>query len=299
MPVVLDAVPPRHLLDEPTPDQIATAIRLAAVDPTTTEGLLVATFARGSTRTRVSACRAARTLGLDFLEIPWDSFYGNPAVHPFTPRNIRAELRSLQELGARALIARIESQEVLDNLAAKSPIPVISGATADWHPLQVLADLAVLARHFPKRSPRIAIVGNGAGPVASSLIAGAPALGCELVIVAPPGFGPRLELANRGTVQIESDLEAGIKGVDVIYLDEWFYRVLTEAEETALLPYVVTERLIEQVAPNAKIMHCLPHAREVEEALLHGARSLVWEQVRARTSTLVALLADLLMEWDP
>jgi ornithine carbamoyltransferase len=247
---------------------------------------------------RISVCKAAKNLGLDFLEIPWSSFYGNPEVHPSTPGTALAELRSLQELGARALIARIKSQEVLENLADGSPIPVISGGTEKWHPLQALADLAVLKNHFGKNSPRIAIVGNGRGPVASSLIAAAPDSSCnlDLVVVAPPGYEPHRDLASRRAVQVESNLETGLAGADVVYLDKWFYQDLTEAEESAFRPYVVTERLIEKFAPEAKIMHCLPHADEVEATLLYGARSLVWEQVRARTSTLVALLADLLRE---
>jgi len=287
-------MPPRHLVGEPARDLIEAAIRGSAVQAEPMDGLLAATFARGSTRTRVSACRAAKTLGLDFVEIPWGSFYGNPSVHPFAPNNTRAELRSLQELGARAFLIRIDGQQTLEHLAEISPIPVISGGTTDWHPLQALADIAVLADNFPDGAPRIAIVGNGSGPVASALIAGAPALGCEVVVVAPPGFGPRPELVSRGAVRVEPDLEGGIEHTDVVYVDEWFYRTPTDAESEVFRRYVVTEDVIRRVAPEAKIMHCLPHAGEIEEPLLFGRRSLIWEQVRARTETLATVLQVLI-----
>jgi len=287
------ALSPTHLLVEPTSAQIAAAISQTTVAPLPDGGLLVATFARASTRTRVSACRAARALGLDFLEIPWGSFYGNPDVHPFTPQNAKAELRSLKELGARALIARIGDQQALERLADSSPIPVISGATSNWHPLQALADLAVLARHFPQGRPRIAIIGNGGGPVTSSLIASAPP-GYDLVVVCPRGFEPLPELAERRAIRILSNPDEGVAEADVIYLDEWVYRTPSADEKKVFGRYRMTEALVDKRAPKARIMHCLPHAEEVEESLLFGRRSLVWEQVSARTSTLAAVLGQML-----
>ena len=42
------------------------------------------------------------------------------------------------------VLARVYGQEILDELALEASVPVISGLSDTYHPLQILADLLTL-----------------------------------------------------------------------------------------------------------------------------------------------------------
>lgn len=287
-----------HLLDVPTEDMRHYSVTDARRPPPSNQyGILVTICARASTRTRASVAAAAQIMGMGHAELPWDSFYGNPRVHPAAPENMSAEIRSLAAIGARAVIARVSDQRLLVDMSEGSPIPIVSGATASWHPLQGLADLRVILRAWPHRSDvRLAFVGNGQGPVISSLLTILTHSGIHVIVVTPEGYEPRPDVLVRADpchYDCTTNL-AGLRAVDVIYTDEWFYRRLTPDEEETFTPYRITEDLVRRFAPHACVMHCLPFATEIERSLLYGPRSFVWQQARERTESLVRVLEHLL-----
>ena len=92
------------------------------------------------------------------------------------------------------------------------------------------------------------------------------------------------------------------RGADVVYTDVWTSmgdEAFSERDAAALLPYRVTEALLETAAPHAIFMHCLPAHRgaEVDAAVIDGPRSVVFDQaenrLHAQKALLVALLTDL------
>ncbi|MDG4595147.1 MAG: hypothetical protein P9F75_05570 [Candidatus Contendobacter sp.] len=260
-------------------------------------GILVAIFSRASTRTRASVAAAAEIMGIGHVELPWNSFYGNPQTHPLADSNIPAEIRSLAEIGAIALVARVDDQHLLIRMSDESPIPIISGATSIWHPLQGLTDLRVISREWLTNSKlRLVFVGNGQGPVISSLLTILTHSGIHVTVVAPEGYRPRQDVLEHTELRYYdfTTTLSGMDSADIIYTDEWFYRRLTEDEKVIFAPYRITEDLIHHYAPHARIMHCLPFASEIDPSLLYGARSLVWQQARERTETLVSVLEYLL-----
>jgi ornithine carbamoyltransferase len=61
----------------------------------------------------------------------------------------------------------------------------------------------------------------------------------------------------------------------------------------ALLPYRVTTALMEQAAPDALFMHCLPAHRgeEVESAVIDGRWSVVFDEAENRLHAQAGILA--------
>jgi ornithine carbamoyltransferase len=262
--------------------------------PTHTEGLLAFVSSRPTTRTRASTARAAQLLGLGFLEIPWDGFYGNPEQHDRFQGFLKAELLSLKNSGVRALIIRLGQQKSLEELAFDDGPIVLNGCTNLWHPTQSLADLRSLYEAFGSLNNRtIGFVGNGESPVLASLAADAALLGCRLRLIGP--FPPRKEVCQLTekygtTMEHETDVKF-INGCDALYVDEWHYRRLTEAEQHELLPYRITAELLDKYPTCLKLLHCLPFGYEINGRLFDSDRSLVWQQVAWRPKAIAAYIS--------
>ena len=66
-----------------------------------------------------------------------------------------------------------------------------------------------------------------------------------------------------------------------------------EARIDALEPYQVDEVLMDEAAPDAVFLHCLPAHRgeEVTDAVIDGPRSLVWDEAENRIHAQKSILA--------
>jgi ornithine carbamoyltransferase len=62
------------------------------------------------------------------------------------------------------------------------------------------------------------------------------------------------------------------------------------------MPYRIDARRAALLAPDGIVLHCLPahYGQEVDEDVLYGERSAVWEQAENRLHAQKALLAALL-----
>jgi ornithine carbamoyltransferase len=208
------------------------------------------------------------------------------------------------------IVARVFSQEVLEELAEHARIPVINALSDLHHPCQALADYFTLAEHFggpgapvsSLKGLKVAYIGDG-NNVCTSLMQGAALLGCELTVVTPPGYAPEeaiveecVKLAcSSGARLLISDDPASVRGVAAIYTDTWV-SMGDEAEKVkrmgAFSNYRVDERLMSLAGPQALFMHCLPAHRgaEVVDAVIDFPRSIVYQQAENRMHTQNALL---------
>src|SRR5205814_6824494 len=122
---------------------------------------------------------------------------------------------------------------------------------------------------------RVAFIGE-AHNVARSLAEGCAKLGAEFVIASPAGYG----FANEDIRQVIDPAEA-VEGADIVYTDVWVSMGDEHSEEklAAFAPYQVDEALM-SLAPNARLLHCLPAHRgeEVTAPVIDGPRSAVWKQ---------------------
>ncbi|MBX3182744.1 MAG: ornithine carbamoyltransferase [Polyangiaceae bacterium] len=294
-------------------------LRGQAAHPRPLQGKSVAlVFQKASTRTRVSLEVAVAELGGHPLVITSSGSQlgrGEP---------IRDTARVLSRM-AHAITFRTFSQAEFDEMARYSSVPVLNALTDDGHPMQILADLQTVRRHFsgaqglqgsqgasargtsaqgaaeplPLTALRYCWLGDG-NNVAASWIEAAGLLGLDLTLACPEGYEPSSEVLTKarergGQVQLTRDPEAAARGAHVLVTDV-FTSMGQEAEQAARLAafegYQLDARLLGLADPRAVVLHCLPAHRgeEISEEVLEGPQSLVWDEAEARLHTAKALL---------
>jgi ornithine carbamoyltransferase len=248
-------------------------------------------FEKPSARTRNSMELAVAQLG------------GHPVY--LTPPELGIGTRESVEDIARTLAcyhgviaARVFDHDLLERLAGASPVPVVNLLSGSDHPLQGLADLLTIKQLCGRiEGVKVAYVGDGDNNVARSLAQGCAALGAELTIASPQGFG--LSDAPAGVRQVVDAREA-VEGAAIVYTDVWVS--MGQEDEslwrtTKLQDYRVDESLM-ALAPNAWFLHCLPARRgeEVTAQVIDGPRSAVWRQAENRMHTARGALMWLLQQ---
>ncbi|MBX7249938.1 MAG: ornithine carbamoyltransferase [Caulobacteraceae bacterium] len=198
-----------------------------------------------------------------------------------------------------AVMIRAHSHEDVERFARVATVPVINGLTDKSHPCQILADLQTIEENRGDvRGQTIAWVGDG-NNVCASFIHAAPRFGYRLRIACPPQYHPDLmDLARAqqegAEVLLLDDPKMAAAQADVVVTDTWVSMgdADHEARMEAFEPFAVDEALMEQAAPDAAFLHCLPAHRgeEVSDAVLDGEQSLVWDEAENRIHAQKAIL---------
>jgi ornithine carbamoyltransferase len=207
-----------------------------------------------------------------------------------------------------AIMARVFAQATVDGLARYASVPVINGLSDLLHPCQALADFQTVRERFggAKGFP-LCYVGDGNNVAHSLLVTGAK-LGAKVTVVTPPGFEPRAGVVagaraaaaeTGGSVLVTQSLQEGLSGARAVYTDVWA-SMGQEAEAAGRArkfeAYRVTSRVMGMAAKDAIFLHCLPAHRgeEVDEAVIDGPASAVFDQAENRLHAQKALLLALL-----
>ena len=247
-------------------------------------------FQKPSTRTRVSFEADIAELG------------GHPMVlRPDELQLSRGEsIRDTAYVLSRHVVAigiRTGNEDLVTEMAEHASVPVINMLTPRHHPCQALADLLTLRETFGRlEGLKIAYVGDG-NNVARSLLELGTAAGLHVRVASPDGY--RLEAGHDG--MLTDDPREAVKGADAVYTDVWVS--MSDAAESAserrraLAPYRLDEQLLDQAAPHAIALHCLPAhpGEEISEQVLYGGRQRIWDQAENRRhaqKALVELLID-------
>jgi ornithine carbamoyltransferase len=188
-----------------------------------------------------------------------------------------------------ALVIRTFSQDLLNEFAEFSSIPVINALTDLYHPCQILSDLlTVIEYKGGYQGFKIAWIGDG-NNVAHSWINAAAILGLDLALACPRGYMPNEKVlakaiaSGKGKIRVIDDPVPAAEGAEVIYTDVWA-SMGQEREhgfrKKVFKPFCVDEALLSHAAANVIVMHCLPAHRgeEISESVLEGSRSVVWDQ---------------------
>ncbi|WP_278925672.1 ornithine carbamoyltransferase [Staphylococcus auricularis] len=216
------------------------------------------------------------------------------------------------------------SQQVVEDLAKYSGVPVWNGLTDAWHPTQMLADYMTVKENFGHLDHiKLTYVGDGRNNVANSLLVAGPMLGVDVTICSPKELFPSqdyVDIAERrakqdgGSVTITDSIDEGVKDADVIYTDVW----VSMGEESEfenrinlLKDYQVNQELFDKTGKKDTIfLHCLPAFHdtntvygqqiekefgltemEVTDEIFRSAHSKVFDQAENRMHTIKAVMA--------
>jgi ornithine carbamoyltransferase len=216
-------------------------------------------------------------------------------------------------------------QEIVEQLAEYSGVPVWNGLTNEFHPTQLLADFMTMVEHTdkPLASVTFAYLGDARFNMGNSYLIGSAKLGLDLRIVAPKSLFPDPELVAvaRGiadttgaTITLTEDVDKGVEGCDFVATDVWVS--MGEAPEVwaeridLLKPYQVDSALLARTGnPAVKFLHCLPSfhnaettigqdisekfgldAMEVTDEVFESDASVVWDEAENRVHTIKAVM---------
>lgn len=260
------------------------------------EGRTVALiFEKPSTRTRVSFEAAMYGLGGQVI-------YLSSRDTQLARNEPLKDMARVMDRYVDGLVIRTFGQEIVDELARYSRVPVINALTDLHHPCQVLSDLMTVIEHKgPLDKLKVAWVGDG-NNMANSWIQAAARLGFALNLACPEGYEPVPGILREARAQAErpinlvhDPLEA-VAEADVVNTDVWA-SMGQEDEQIHRLqvfrPYQINDRLLAAADPNAVVLHCLPAHRdeEISEKVLEGPQSVVWDQSENKMHMHKAVLA--------
>jgi len=254
-------------------------------------------FTKASTRTRVSFQVAMARLGGQTVDL-------NPQVTQLGRGEPLEDTARVLSRFCDALAVRTFAQQELVDYAYWASIPVINALTDLEHPCQALADFLTMQEAFGDlQGQTLAYVGDGNNVAHSLMLCGA-LLGVNVRIGCPDGFEPlpgvldqARALAGSGAqIEVTSDPVAAVRGAQALYTDVWasMGQEQEQAErEQAFAGFCVDQALMDQAAPGAIVLHCLPAHRgeEISAEVMEGPASRIFDQAENRLHVQQALLA--------
>ena len=274
-------------------------------------------FEKTSTRTRCSFEVAARDLGAGTTYLgPTGSQIGVKESIADTARVLSRMFDGIEYRGF--------GQELVEELATYSDVPVMNGLTNEFHPTQILADFLTIKEHFGVLGGRkLVYIGDARYNMGNSLMVGCAKMGMSFTACAPEKYFPDPQLIKTcrdlaattgGEINFLTDPEKAVKGADVIYTDIWVSMgepAEVWSERIAdLAPYQVNEKLMAAAGEQCRFMHCLPayhdhktkvgkemgekfgrDAMEVTDAVFEGPQSIVFDEAENRMHTIKAVMA--------
>ena len=315
-----------------TPEEIDALLNLAAdlkakkkagIPHRLCEGKNVALlFEKTSTRTRCSFEVAAADLGMHPVYLdPKSSQMGKKESIPDTARVLGRMFDGIEYRGY--------GQEIVEELAKYSGVPVWNGLTNEFHPTQILADFLTIREHFGSlKGIKLVYFGDARYNMGDSLMVGCAKMGMTFVACAPEKYFPNAELIQKcqdvaaqtgATLVFETDPMKAVQGADVLYTDVWVSMGEPDeiwAERIAdLTPYRVTKELMEAAGPKCRFMHDLPSfhdlkttigleiyekfgiaCMEVSDEVFEGPQSIVFDEAENRMHIIKAVMAATLCD---
>ena len=279
-------------------------------------------FEKTSTRTRCSFEVAAHDLGMG-------STYLDPTGSQIGKKESIADTAQVLCGMFDGIEYRGYGQEIVNELAKYSTVPVWNGLTNEFHPTQILADFLTIKEHFGKLAGlKFAYMGDARYNMGNSLMVACSKLGMHFVACTTKKYFPNQELvdlcktyaeASGGSVTLTEDVQTGTKDADVIYTDVWVS--MGEPDEVweerirELSPYKVTKKVMENAGEKAIFLHCLPAFHdlktkigkemgerfnltdmEVTDEVFESEQSKVFDEAENRMHTIKAVMVATLGE---
>ncbi|MCI5179334.1 MAG: ornithine carbamoyltransferase [Candidatus Electrothrix sp. AW3_4] len=203
-----------------------------------------------------------------------------------------------------ALVVRTFGQEVVEELAHFSAVPVINALTDLHHPCQILSDIMTVIEQKGDSSElselKITWIGDG-NNMANSWIQAASVLGFSLTLACPTGYDPdptilkAAQQQGKQPITLLRDPQKAIQDADVVNVDVWASMGQEDEAKKRLAvfqPYQLNASLLAHAADNAIVLHCLPAHREEEitEEVLEGPHSVAFDQAENKMHIHKAIL---------
>jgi ornithine carbamoyltransferase len=278
---------------------------------------IVLLFEKTSTRTRSSFEVAGRDLGMGVVCMDeGSSQMGRKESIADTARVLCRMYDGIEYRGF--------GQEIVEELAEFSSVPVWNGLTNESHPTQMIADLLTVEENFPGglAGRKLVFMGDAQNNVANSLMVACAKMGMHFVACGPTEQMPDAKLVAQaqaicketgGCVELESDVARGCADADVIYTDIWVSMgepfELWSERIRLLSPYQVNSKVMSYAKPDAIFMHCLPAYHnvktkvgsqineqfgltemEVTNEVFESAQSRVFDQAENRMHSIKAIM---------
>lgn len=274
-------------------------------------------FEKTSTRTRCSFEVAAHDLGMGATYLdPKSSQIGKKESIADTARVLSRMFDGIEYRGY--------GQEIVEELAKYSDVPVWNGLTNEFHPTQMIADLLTIKEHFGHlKGIKLAYMGDSRYNMANSLMVTCAKMGMHFTACASEKYFPDKELVktceaiakeNGGSITLTTDAMQGTKGADVVYTDVWVSMgepiEVWEERIRELGPYQVNKKIMDNAGLNAIFLHCLPAFHdwkteigkemgekfnrtemEVTDEVFESAQSKVFDEAENRMHTIKAVMA--------
>ena len=277
---------------------------------------IVLLFEKTSTRTRCSFEVAGHDLGMGVTFLNADSSQvGKKESIKDTARVLGRMYDGIEYRGFE--------QSIVEELAEYAGVPVWNGLTDEFHPTQMIADLLTIEEKFGKlKGINFTYMGDARNNLGNSLMVACAKMGMNFTACAAKEVFPNEDLVNTckeiaketgGSITLTEDVKEGTKNADVIYTDIWVSmgepEEIWESRLNLLKPYQVNKAVMENAAPNAVFMHCLPSYHdlntdvgrkvcekfgmrelEVTDEVFEGKQSIVFDQAENRMHSIKAII---------
>jgi ornithine carbamoyltransferase len=255
-------------------------------------------FEKSSTRTRVSFEVGIYQLGGHGL------FISSGTSQMGRGEPIKDTARTLSRY-CDGIMIRTYGQEIVEELANYSTIPVINGLTDLFHPCQVMADImTVIEYRGSYKGLKFAWVGDG-NNMANTWIEAAAIFGFDLTLACPKGYQPNEKVmkwarANgKSSIILTGDPKEAVKDADVLNTDVWASMGQEEEQKArmkAFAGFQLNTGTVKLAKKDCIVMHCLPAHRdeEITDEVIEGPRSVVWDEAENRLHIQKAIMARLM-----
>ena len=273
-------------------------------------------FEKPSTRTRCSFEVAAHDLGMG-------STYLDPTGSQIGKKESIADTAQVLCGMFDGIEYRGYGQEIVNELAKYSTVPVWNGLTNEFHPTQMIADMLTIREHLGRlKGVKFVYMGDARYNMGNSLMVTCAKLGMDFVACTNKKYFPNDELVKYckdvaettgASITLTEDVAEGTKDADVIYTDVWVS--MGEPEEVwaerinDLKPYQVNAKAFENAKDSAIFMHCLPAFHdlkttigkqvyekfglselEVTDEVFESERSVVFDEAENRMHSIKAIM---------
>lgn len=277
-------------------------------------------FEKDSTRTRCAFEAGAHDLGMEATYLgPTGSQMGKKETIEDTARVLSRMFDGIEYRGF--------GQDVVEELAKYSDVPVWNGLTNEFHPTQMLADMMTVYENFGKLSGlKLVFCGDTRNNVGNSLMVVCAKLGMHFVACAPREVWPDENLVlecrriceeTGGSIDMDEDIMKATKDADVLYTDVWVSmgedQELWEKRINLLKPYQINMDVVNNAKPDVIFLHCLPSFHntgttigkeiyekfglkemEVTDEVFESSHSKVFDEAENRLHTIKAVMLETL-----